>query len=75
MPLDADHFSVCFSRWVADLASLTEGQVIAIDGKRLEAQLGQGPKKAAIHMVSAWAQQNNLVLGQVKVDRYLYLSN
>jgi DDE_Tnp_1-associated len=44
--IDADHFSVCFSRWVADLASLTEGQVIAIDGKRLEAQLGQGPKKS-----------------------------
>ena len=53
--IDTDHFSACFSRWVADLASITNNQreVIAIDGKCL---------------ISAWAQQNNLVLGQVKVD-------
>ena len=66
--IDADHFSVCFSRWAADLATLTEGEVIAIDGKCLRRSLDKASKKAAIHMVSAWAQQNNLVLGQVKVD-------
>jgi hypothetical protein len=42
--------------------------VIAIDGKCLRRSLGKASKKAVIHMVSAWAQQNNLVLGQVKVD-------
>ena len=66
--IDADHFSVCFSRWAADLATLTEGGVIAIDGKCLRRSLDKASKKAAIHMASAWAQQNNLVLGQVKVD-------
>ena len=66
--IDTDHFSVCFSRWVADLANITEGEVIAIDGKCLRRSLDKASKKAAIYMVSAWAQQNKLVLGQVKVD-------
>jgi predicted transposase YbfD/YdcC len=66
--IDTDQFSDCFSRWVADLASLTEGNVIAIDGKCLRRSLDKASKKAAIYMVSAWAQHNNLVLGQVKVD-------
>ncbi|MDD2799915.1 MAG: ISAs1 family transposase [Methylobacter sp.] len=61
--LDADQFSVCFSRWVADLANITEGEVIAIDGKCLRRRIDKASKKAVIHMVSAWAQQNNLVLG------------
>ena len=66
--IDTDQFSDCFSRWVADLARLTEGEVIAIDGKCLRRSVDKASKKAAIYMVSAWAQQNNLVLGQVKVD-------
>jgi hypothetical protein len=53
--------------WVADLANITEGEVIAIDGKCLRRSLDKASKKAAIYMVSAWAQQNSLVLGQVKV--------
>jgi predicted transposase YbfD/YdcC len=66
--IDTDQFSDCFFRWVADLASLTEGEVIAIDGKCLRRSVDKAAQKAAIHMVSAWAQHNNLVLGQVKVD-------
>jgi predicted transposase YbfD/YdcC len=49
-------------------ANLTEGEVIAIDGKCLRRSLNKSSKKAAIYRVSAWAQQNILVLGQVKVD-------
>lgn len=66
--IDTDLFSACFSRWVADLANITKGEVIAIDGKCLRRSVDKASKKAAIYMVSAWAQQNNLVLGQVKVD-------
>ena len=66
--LDPEPFSECFSRWVADLAQLTQGEVIAIDGKTLRRSLDSASKKAAIHIVSAWAQQNRLVLGQEKVD-------
>ena len=66
--IDTEQFSICFSRWVTDLANITEGEVIAIDGKCLRRSIDRASKKAAIYMVSAWAQQNNLVLGQVKVD-------
>jgi hypothetical protein len=58
--IDTDHFIDCFSRWVADLASITEGEVAAVDGKRLRRSLDKASKKAAIYMASAWAQQNKL---------------
>ena len=61
--IDTDEFSKCFSNWVADLASLTDGEVIAIDGKCLRRSIDKASNKAAIYMVSAWAQQNSLVLG------------
>ena len=66
--IDNEQFGECFSNWVSDLASLTEGEVIAIDGKCLRRSIDKASRKAAIHMVSAWAQHNSLVLGQVKVD-------
>jgi len=66
--IDTEEFSECFSKWVADLATLTEGEVIAIDGKYLRRNIDKASNKSAIYMVSAWAQQNSLVLGQVKVD-------
>ena len=47
--------------WVADVANITEGEVIAIDGKCLRRSTDKASKKAAIYMVSTWAQQNNLV--------------
>ena len=43
--------------------------MIAIDGKSLRHSYDQGADKKAIHMVSAWATKNRLVLGQVKVDQ------
>ena len=66
--IDSTVFAQCFSHWVADLVSLTDGQVIAIDGKSIRRSLDTASRKAAIRMVSAWAQNNRLVLGQVKVD-------
>ena len=66
--IDTQKFSEAFSRWVADLAQLTQGQVIAIDGKCLRGSIDRASGKAAIYMVSAWAHQNQLVLGQQKVD-------
>ena len=47
---------------------MTQGEVIAIDGKTLRHSYDKGKNKGAIHMVSAWACQNSLVLGQVKVN-------
>lgn len=58
----------CFLSWVKAIAHLSEGEIIAIDGKTLRQSYDTGRNKGAIHMVSAWASQNRLVLGQVKVD-------
>lgn len=66
--IDQTPFSECFSRWVADLATLSDGEIIAIDGKCLRRRLDHASKKAAIHLVSARAQQNRLILRQVNVD-------
>jgi len=62
--LDADAFQRCFVAWVADLIGVPEG-VVAIDGKTV--RRSKGAAKDAIHMVSAFAARQRLVLGQVKV--------
>jgi predicted transposase YbfD/YdcC len=54
--------------WISAVSELVAGQVIAIDGKVLRRSHDRGVGKAAIDMVSAWATENHLVLGQVKVD-------
>lgn len=64
--LDSDQFQRCFVAWVASLTGVPEG-VIAIDGKTLRRSHHGKRGKAAIHMVSAFAARQRLVLGQVKV--------
>jgi|tagenome__1003787_1003787.scaffolds.fasta_scaffold20622902_1 predicted transposase YbfD/YdcC len=66
--LDAEEFQECFLRWIASVQELTAGEVIAVDGKQLRRSHDATAGKAAIHMVSAWATGNGLVLGQRKVD-------
>ncbi len=65
--IDSSQFESCFIDWVNSISDLSKGQVIAIDGKTLRGAKSGG-KKSPVHMVSAWANQNNLVLGQVKVN-------
>jgi len=62
--LDADQFQRCFVAWTASLIGVPEG-VVAIDGKTVRRSKGAG--KDAIHMVSAFAARQRLVMGQVKV--------
>lgn len=66
--LDPEQFQRCFLSWVQAVFEVTHGQVVAIDGKKVRHSFDQTLGKAAIHMVSAWAVANELVLGQVKVD-------
>jgi predicted transposase YbfD/YdcC len=66
--LNAEQFQSCFLSWVQAAVEVTQGQVIAIDGKTVRRSHNQAIGKAAIHMVSAWASDNQLVLGQLKVD-------
>jgi len=65
--IDSEQFEKCFVRWVRDLVDLTNGEVIPIDGKTIRGAKSKG-KKSPFHMVSAWASENNMVLGQVKVS-------
>ncbi len=66
--LDPQQFQSCFMKWISAASELIQGQVIAIDGKLLRRSHDKGTGKAAIDMVSAWANSNHLVLGQIKVD-------
>ncbi|HEY7907584.1 MAG TPA: ISAs1 family transposase [Thermomicrobiales bacterium] len=66
--LDPDQFQACFLAWVQSAIVLTDGSVIACDGKVVRRSHDRGAGKAAIHMVSAWASANRLVLGQVAVE-------
>ena len=65
--LDPEQFQACFRQWVQAVFKLTKGQVVAVDGKQLCGSYDTATGKAAIQMVSAWANRNQLVLGQVKV--------
>ena len=65
--LDPEKFKTCFIDWVKALQELVQ-TVIAIDGKTLCNSLDKRTEKTAIHMVSAFATEARLVLGQQKVD-------
>ncbi len=61
-----EELEASFLSWVRSVARITEGEIISIDGKTV---CGSRDAKArAIHMVSAWANANQLVLGQVKSE-------
>ena len=66
--LDPDEFRRSFSSWVQRASQLLFGEVVAIDGKCLRHSYDHHQGQGAIHLVSAWANQARLVLGQVKVD-------
>lgn len=66
--LDPQQMQQCFLSWIEAVSQLTAGEVIAIDGKTVRHSYDTSNGKGAIHMVSAWASTNRLVLGQQKVD-------
>lgn len=66
--IDPVLFEECFLNWTLGVCKLCQGEVISIDGKQLRGSYDSANKKAAIHMVSAWANENRMVLGQIKVD-------
>ena len=61
-------FEKCLLSWITALQDITDGQIIAIDGKTLRRSFDKANSKAAIHMVSAWASANHVSLGQVATD-------
>ena len=66
--LDTKVFSECFVKWIASVTLVTKGSIVAIDGKTLRRSFDRASKKSAIHMVSAWAEGNQVVLGQIKTE-------
>lgn len=66
--IDPEQFENSFVSWIQAISKLLPDEVVAIDGKRLRRSHDRGIGKEAIHMVSAWATSNHLVLGQRKVD-------
>ena len=64
--LDPEQFQRCFVAWVAALTGAPEG-VIAIDGKTVRRSGQKRTGQAPIHIVSAFAARQRLVLGQIKV--------
>lgn len=65
--IDPHHFQSCFLRWMQSICQLTCGEVVPIDGKTLRRSYDTELEQPAIHMVSAWAATNRMVLGQLKV--------
>jgi predicted transposase YbfD/YdcC len=66
--LDPDQFQSCFIQWVRAVAEVTQGEVVAIDGKTVRRSHDRTLGKQAIHMVNVWASSNGLALGQTKVE-------
>lgn len=64
--LDPQSFLECFLRWTQSLRQAVAQEIVALDGKALRRALNkdENPK----YVVSAWAESNGLVLGQLKVD-------
>ena len=62
--LDPEQFAACFSQWVASVSQLVQGEVVAIDGKTLRGCHDRSNGRGALHLVSAWATENRMVLGQ-----------
>jgi predicted transposase YbfD/YdcC len=66
--LDPAAFEKALLSWMRAVQEITESRLIAVDGKTLRGSYDRRDGKAAIHMVSAWATENKLSLGQVVVD-------
>jgi predicted transposase YbfD/YdcC len=65
--LDPDQFRDSFQRFMAQFSEQLQG-VVAIDGKVLRRSFDRASGKAALHMVSAWASEQRLVLAQIATD-------
>ena len=68
MLIDPNAFEACLTAWVRGVTSLGEQEVVAIDGKTVRRSFDRGREQSPLHLVSAWASEQGLVLGQRRVD-------
>ena len=66
--INPNEFEERFLNWIRSVCSVTKGQVVAIDGKTLRRSHDKSSNKSAIHVVSAWASENRVTLGQMITD-------
>ena len=66
--LDPAAFQRCFVGWMRAVVEASRGRLVAIDGKALRHSFDTAKGKSALHLVSAWASANHLLLGQCAVD-------
>ncbi|MBD2365392.1 ISAs1 family transposase [Anabaena minutissima FACHB-250] len=66
--INPQQFESCFINWMKSIHQITNGEVVAIDGKTLRGSYDKSSERSAIKIVSAWATTSKLVLGQVKVN-------
>ncbi len=66
--INPEEFGVCFINWIRSAFCKVDSEVIAIDGKTARRSHDRANGKSPIHMVSAWAVRNRLILGQVKTE-------
>ncbi|MBE5216023.1 ISAs1 family transposase [Pectobacterium sp. A535-S3-A17] len=66
--IDAAQLQRSFIQWVQSVSIKTDGKVVAIDGKTVRRSYNRDSRRSAIHMVSAFATANGVVMGQVKTD-------
>jgi predicted transposase YbfD/YdcC len=66
--MDPLKFEQCFRNWVNSILESHAGQLISVDGKTIRGAKSHGIK-SPVHMVSAWASDSNMVLGQVRVNQ------
>ena len=62
-------FEAQFIRWVQAVRAATDDEVIGVDGKTARRSHNKAAGIKPLHLVSAWASRNRLVLGQIKVDQ------
>jgi predicted transposase YbfD/YdcC len=68
MLIDPGQFAECFRNWSESLRQALSQEIVALDGKTLRRSYDRFHKRKAIHVVSAWARENGLVLGQIRVE-------
>jgi len=66
--IDPKAFTDCFMKWTMSIRRATGGKVIALDGKTLRHSFDTWSGQSALHMISAWATEAGLALGQERVD-------
>ncbi|MBP5440959.1 MAG: ISAs1 family transposase [Fibrobacter sp.] len=66
--IDSKMFARCFANWASAVAGEVEGKVVSIDGKTIRCASKMSDDTLPIHILSAWADENRMVIAQLKLE-------